>query len=92
MTGQSVIYIIMSMAIIKIHPHAAERMKERGTNEKEIIEAVENGEMFPAKFGRSGFRRNFPFNGTWNNKRYNTKQIEVIAINEDDNWIVWLRF
>ncbi|MDQ1350207.1 MAG: hypothetical protein QG657_508 [Acidobacteriota bacterium] len=78
----------MQMAIIKIHPHAAERMKERGANEEEVIEAVENGEMFPVKFERSGFRRNFPFNGTWNNKRYNTKQVEAIAIYEADTWIV----
>ncbi|MCK4763433.1 MAG: DUF4258 domain-containing protein [Candidatus Aminicenantes bacterium] len=73
---------------IKIHPHAAERMKERGTNEEEVSITIETGESFPAKFDRTGFRRNFSFNGTWNKKKYNTKQVEVIAVNEDGDWII----
>ena len=72
---------------IKIHPHAAERMRERGTNVAEVEKTIETGERFPAKFGRIGFRRNFPIDGKWNEKKYNTKQVEVIAVNEDDNWI-----
>ena len=50
---------------IRFHPHALERMKERGAIESEVIEAVNNGERFPAKHGRSGFRRNFSFNKEW---------------------------
>jgi hypothetical protein len=72
---------------IKIHPHAAERMRERGTNAEEIEKTIETGERFPAKFGRTGFRRNFPFNGIWNKKEYKTKQVEVIAVNEGGDWI-----
>jgi len=86
LTGKSFAYIISSMAI-KIHPHAAERMRERGTNAAEVEKTIETGERFPAKFGRTGFRRNFPFDGIWNEKKYSTKQVEVIAVNEDDNWI-----
>jgi hypothetical protein len=44
--------------MIKIHPHAKERMTDRGVNEKEVIETLGNGESFPVKFGRNGFRRN----------------------------------
>ena len=36
---------------VNIHPHAAARMGERGATEQEIIETVESGEQFPAKFG-----------------------------------------
>jgi len=50
--------------------------------------AVEGGERFPAKFGRTGFRRNFPFGGTWRGKVYPTKQVEVYAVWEDDGWLV----
>jgi hypothetical protein len=53
---------------IKTHPHAAERMRERGTNAAEVEKTIETGERFPAKFGRTGFRRNFPFDGIWNEK------------------------
>ena len=74
--------------MIKIHPHAKERMTERGINEKEVIETVENGELFPVKFGRNGFRKNFIFNDLWREKRYNIKQVEVITVNEDNDIIV----
>jgi hypothetical protein len=40
-------------------------MQERGASEDEVIETIETGEKFPAKFGRIGFRRNFNFEGMW---------------------------
>jgi hypothetical protein len=36
-------------------------MIERGATEEEAVAAVEGGEPFPAKYDRSGFRRNFTF-------------------------------
>jgi hypothetical protein len=57
----------------KIHPHAAQRMSERGASDHEVFETVEHGERFPAKFGRSGFRRNFVFQDVWQGKMYTTK-------------------
>ena len=74
--------------MIKIHAHAKERMAERGINEKEVIETLENGESFPVKFGRNGFRRNFIFNGLWRGKSYNIKQVEIITVNEYNDVIV----
>jgi hypothetical protein len=50
---------------VRLHPHAKERLSERGATEEEIITAIETGETFPAKFGRTGFRRNFPFGVVW---------------------------
>ena len=72
---------------IKIHPHAAERMSERGATELEVLEIVERGERFPAKFGRTGFRRNFVFENVWQGKTYATKQVEVLAVEEGTEWI-----
>ena len=74
--------------MIKFHLHAQERLKERGATEQEIIAAVEKGETFPAKFGRTGFRRNFDFNGLWQGKHYLTKQVEVYAVKEEIDWLV----
>lgn len=68
--------------VIRFHPHASERMKERGATEDEVKAAVEYGEQFPAKFGRVGFRRNFLFESVWREKHYRTKQIEVYAAGE----------
>ncbi len=52
---------------VRFHPHALERMQERGATEGEVVSTVDEGERFPAKFGRAGFRRNFPFDeeGEW---------------------------
>jgi hypothetical protein len=74
--------------VIRFHPHAHERMKERGATEDEVKSAIEEGEQFPAKFNRTGFRRNFSFNGEWRGKYYRTKQVEVFAIQENTNWVV----
>lgn len=73
---------------VLIHPHANERIEERGANIEEVIATVEYGESFPAKHGRTGFRRNFPFNSERLGRYYNTKQVEVCAIQEIDAWLV----
>jgi hypothetical protein len=73
---------------VHLHPHARERLLERGVTEEEVIAAVEHGERFPAKFGRVGFRRNFPFTGRWLKKSYATKQVEAYAIQEAGEWLV----
>jgi hypothetical protein len=73
---------------IWFHPHARERLEERGATEDEAAATVENGERFPAKFGRTGFRRNFEFNAEWGGKHYGTKQVEVYAVQQGEDWLV----
>jgi hypothetical protein len=48
---------------MKLHEHARARMLERGASEDEILATIIEGERFPAKFGRQGFRWNFQFDG-----------------------------
>lgn len=72
---------------IRLHPHARDRLQERGATEEEVVATIEYGERFVAKHGRTGFRRNFPFEGEWNGRRFSTKQIEAYAVNEED-WLV----
>lgn len=57
----------MEDAKVIIHPHALQRLTERGALEGEVLTAVRTGEHFIAKHGRSGFRLNFIFNGHYNN-------------------------
>ena len=73
---------------VYFHPHARERMEERGTDEDEVRITVEHGERFPAKFGREGFRHNFQFHGEWRGRTYSTKQVEVYAAQEGSEWLV----
>jgi len=72
---------------VRLHPHAKERGAERGATESEVIAAVCEGERFPAKYGRTGFRRNFSFDAEWQGRFYRTKQVEAFAV-EEDGWLV----
>jgi len=73
---------------IRFHPHARARMGERGAKEYEVISTIKQGERFSAKFGRTGFRRNFPFYDKWCGKYYRTKQVEIYAVQEGADWLV----
>lgn len=72
---------------IRLHPHAISRLPERGATQQEVIATVEHGEQFPVKHGRTGFRRNFVFGGTWRGREYSNKQIEAYAVYEN-GWLV----
>lgn len=63
-------------------------MKERGVTRQEAISTVSDGERFPAKFGRTGFRRNYSSPVTWRGKKYATKQVEAYAVEEGEGWLV----
>lgn len=73
---------------IEIHAHAAARLVERGATESEVRGTVEQGEQLSAKFGRTGFRRNFTFDGKWRNRQYTSKQVEAYAVKQDEGWLV----
>jgi len=72
---------------VRFHPHALGRMEERGATEEEVRATIEQGERFPAKFGRTGFRRNFPFDDEWRGRYYRTKQVEAFAVQEGPDWL-----
>jgi Domain of unknown function (DUF4258) len=74
--------------MVRLHPHAQERMEERGATEEEVRATVEQGESFPAKFGRAGFRRNFRFDQHRHGRQYHTKQVEAYAVQEGADWLV----
>ena len=73
---------------IDFHPHARDRLAERGATEMEVITTVNDGERFPVKFGRTGFRKNFPFGGQWRGRLYATKQVEAYAVEENEKWLI----
>ena len=73
---------------VRLHPHAVARLAERGATKEEVVAALEGGERFPAKFGRTGFRRNFAFDGSWRGRAFANKQVEAYAVEESDHWLV----
>jgi hypothetical protein len=76
------------MPLVEIHPHASERAPERGVSEEEIVETVRTGESFPVKFGRMGFRKTFVYDRIWRERRYANKEVEAIAVEISDGWLV----
>ena len=73
---------------MRLHPHALERLLERGATEAEAVATVEGGERYAAKFGRTGFRQNFSFGASWKGLHYASKQVEAIAVEESGDWLV----
>lgn len=73
---------------VVLHDHAVSRIKERGTTLDEVTATVLGGELFAAKYNRTGFRRNFAFGKEWQSKFYAFKQLEVYAVEEQDYWLV----
>jgi len=63
-------------------------MRERGATEEEVGATIREGEQFPARFGRQGFRRNFVLKALRRGRRYHMKQVEVFATWEDSDWLV----
>jgi hypothetical protein len=73
---------------IRIHPHAAQRIRERGATVAQVRETVAHGRRSAAKFGRTKFRRVFAFAKRWNGKHYAKQQIEAFAAIIPDGWLV----
>jgi uncharacterized protein DUF4258 len=74
--------------LVRLHPHARERIAERGASIDEVVATISQGESISARFSRSSFRRNFSFAGTWRGRVYATKQVEVYAVEENGAWLV----
>lgn len=73
---------------VHLHPHARERLIERGATEAEVVATVSQGGTFPAKLGRTGFRRNFAFGAKWRGRYYANKQVITYAVRERRGWLV----
>ena len=73
---------------VRLHPHAMEGLLDRGATEEEVKTTVNGGERFPARFGRTRFRKSFHFESTWQGNFYITKEVEAVAIAEGEDWLV----
>ena len=73
---------------VRLHPHAKQRMLDRGATETMIIPAVQGGSSFPAKYGRTGFRRVFAYDTAWRGRQYANVKLEAIAVQDAGDWLV----
>jgi hypothetical protein len=73
---------------IRIHPHAGQRIRERGATVAQVRETVLKGSRTAAKFGRTKFRRVYPFGKKWNGKQFANQQIDAFAATIPHGWLV----
>ena len=70
--------------LISLSEHVKMRLASRGASESEIVETIRTSLWQEAELNRKECRKNFPFNSTWNNQSYKTKQIRPIFVEEKD--------
>jgi hypothetical protein len=73
---------------VVIHPHARERMEERGVTCEEVLETIGSGFISSARFGRMRYMRTYDYCGFWRGKIYQHKQIEAYCVDEESDVIV----
>jgi len=76
------------MKPIRLSAHAAGYMAKRGFTLAEVEEAIGLGSWEPAELGRLDCRKDFPFNQDWNGKRYATKQVRPVFVDEPGEIVV----
>ena len=67
---------------IRVDPHTLERAEQRGTNEHEIRETIEKGEIIVAKSGRLGRTKIYEFNQMRNGKFFEQRRVEAFYVIE----------
>ncbi len=73
---------------IRLSGHARLQLPFRGATEEEIIQAIRSENWSPAELGRLECRKDFPFGKEWNEKKYATKQVRPIFVEEDTEIVV----
>lgn len=68
--------------------HAKHQLRFRGATEQEVVEVIRTETWQSAELGRLECRKDFTFNSEWNRKRYATKQVRPIFVEESDEIVV----
>jgi len=70
------------MKPIRLSAHAASYQAKRGFTVAEVEEAIRTSPWGPAELGRLDCRKDLPFNQDWNGRRYATKQVRPVFVDE----------
>lgn len=77
----------MMKPIVFTH-HARQRMKDRGTDEERVIEAIRGGEQEPTCSGRVMCRLNLEFKRKWDEVYHPIQQVAPVIVEEDARIVV----
>jgi len=76
------------MKKIVFSKHSLIQCEERGAKLDEVEATINDGSVENAKKNRIKFTMNFQYNAEWGGKYYPIKQIEAIAVEENNELIV----
>jgi hypothetical protein len=76
------------MKPIRLSAHALSYITKRGFTVAEVEDTIRSGPWEPAGLGRMECRKTFPFNREWNKRRYATKEVRPIFVEEADEIVV----
>ena len=73
---------------IRLSKHAQLQCIERGVKIDEVIDAIKNGTIEPAKNNWLQSKENYQYNDYWNGTFYPIKQVAPVFVNEEDEIVV----
>jgi Domain of unknown function (DUF4258) len=73
---------------IRFSDHALRYMSRRGFTLNEVEDAIRTAPWQPAELGRLECRTDFGYDKEWNNKRYGTKQLRPVFVEESTEIVV----
>lgn len=73
---------------IRLSEHAKMQLWRRGTTEEEIVESIRTSKWFSVELDRTQCKKDYEFNSIWNNKHYETKQVNPIFVEETTEIVV----
>ncbi|MFZ0419178.1 MAG: hypothetical protein WAM04_13855 [Candidatus Sulfotelmatobacter sp.] len=73
---------------IEFSGHASQQLRFRGTTETEVVETIQTAPWMPAEKSRIECRKDFLFDALWNGRRYATKQVRPVFVEEPNEIVV----
>lgn len=68
--------------------HALRRIRERGTREEDVREAIRIGQREPAQRGLLLYRLNLEFKREWDGRYYGVQQVAPVVAEEESHFVV----
>lgn len=68
--------------------HALQRIRERGSREEDVVDAIRIGQKESAQRGRFLYRLNLEFKKTWDGRYYRVQQVAPVVKEEDERIVV----
>jgi hypothetical protein len=76
------------MKPVRLSAHALSYSAKRGFTAAEVEDAIQSSQWQPAELMRLECTKSFPFNREWNGRKYATKQVRPIFVDEANEIVV----